>query len=91
MNLIERLKHTITFGLIQVIDYWEADLCTIGLKKDDKLIYISTYSYDVQSLKYDYDLEIINKERQNEINVIKEVRSASEEELVKEIMSFLEI
>jgi hypothetical protein len=91
INLIERLKLIINFSLVQIVDYWEADLCAIGLKKDDKLIYISTYSYDVNNMKYDYDLEIINKEREDNINVIKEVRSVSENKLVKDIKSFLEI
>jgi len=90
-NLIERLKLIINLSLIQIVDYWEADLCAIGLKKDNKLIYISTYSYDVNNIKYDYDLEIINQEKEDSINVVKEVRSKSEDELVKDIRLFLEV
>jgi len=88
-NLIERLKLIINLSLVQIVDYWEADLCAIGLKKDNKLIYISTYSYDISNIKYDYDLEIINEEEEDNINVVKEVRSVSEDELMKEIKIFL--
>jgi hypothetical protein len=90
-NLIERLKLIINLSLVQIVDYWEADLCAIGLKKDNKLIYISTYSYDISNIKYDYDLEIINEEEEDNINVVKEVRSVSEDELMKEIKIFLEV
>jgi hypothetical protein len=91
LNLIERLKLIINFNVIQIVDYWQADFCAIGLKKGNKLIYISTYSYDVNNIKYDYDLEIINEEKEDNINVVKEVRSVSEDELVKDIKFFLEV
>ena len=91
ISLIERLRLIINFSLIQLVDYWEADLCAIGLKKDDKLIYISTYNYDAKNLKYDYDLEIISTERQDKIKVVKEVRSANEEELLNDIKGFFEL
>lgn len=90
-NLIERLKLIINFNLVQIVDYWDADLCAIGIKKGNKLIYISTYNYDFNDIKYDYDLEIINKEEEDNINVVKEVRSVSEEKLVKDIKSFFEL
>ncbi len=67
LKLIERLKLTINFNLVEVVDYWEADLCAIGLIKGNKLIYISTFNYlGKQELMYDFDLEIIDKTTKKE-------------------------
>lgn len=33
LKLIERLKLVINFTLLEVVDYWDADLCAIGLMK----------------------------------------------------------
>jgi len=90
-NLIERLKLINNFSIVQIVDYWEADLCAIGLKKSNKLIYISTYNYEGNNIMYDYDLEIINEENGDNINVVKEVRSKSEDELVNDIKFFFEV
>lgn len=90
-NLLKNLKLNINFDQLQVVDYWEADFCAIGLKRDNKLVYISTYNQDGGVVKYDYDLEILDGQTKDEVNVIKEVRASSENELLEDIKMFLEV
>jgi hypothetical protein len=45
IELIERLKFKVNFALLEIVDNWEVDLCAIGLKKGNKLVYISTFNY----------------------------------------------
>ena len=92
VKLIERLKLNINFTLLEIVDYWEADLCAIGLRKGNQLVYISTFKQvknDV--LNYDFDLEIVDDDNKENLNVIKEGRNVSEAELVDEIKLFFEV
>lgn len=92
IDLIARLKTKINFNLVELVDYWEADLCAIGIKKENKLIYISTFSQAENNQKgIDFDLEITEDISSKRLNVIKEMRNASELELIKESKQFLDI
>jgi hypothetical protein len=92
LELIKQLKSIMDFTLLEIVDYWEADFCAIGLKKGDKLIYISTFNYvGNNELNYDFDLEIINGNSTENLNVIKEGRNVSEAELVNQIKQFLDV
>jgi hypothetical protein len=92
IRLIEKLKLNINFTLVEVIDYWDADRCAIGLKRDNQLVYISTFNYVGNNrLKYDFDLEIIDESDQEKIKVVKSGRKVSETELVNEIKLFLKV
>lgn len=89
---IERLRTILNFSLIHIVDYWDSDLCAIGLKRGNKLVYISTYNFSNESIvKYDYDLEIIDEEATDKIEILKEGRGVSEREIVDELRSFLEV
>ena len=73
----------------EVVDYWELDLCAIGVKKNNKLVYISNFNFiEKKELKYDYDFEIVNPKTKEEINVIKEFRDKLEIELLSDIKLF---
>ena len=85
-NFLKNLKNTLDTSQVEVIDLWEADTCAIGIKKKNKLIYISTYNYfENEPIRYDFDFEIINK---NKLEVIKEGRGVTEKELLDEIIFF---
>lgn len=89
INLIAKLKDKIDFSLLEIVDYWEADLCAIGIKKENKMIYISTYNYVSDSpITYDFDLELTGTE---EINVIRQGRNVSQSFLIDEIKLFFEV
>jgi hypothetical protein len=88
--IINKIQTTFEPGVIQVVDFWEGDLCAIGIKKNDKLIYISTYNYsNNSSTNYDFDLEITPGD--NRYKVVKEVTNASEQELLKALSIFFEL
>lgn len=92
LKLIERLKLIINFSLLKVVDYWEADLCAIGLMKGNKVVYISTFNYtENEDLTYDFDLEIIDENDKEKISVLKVGRNVSENDLVDEIKLFLDV
>ena len=40
VNFINILRKTFDISQVEVIDLWEADTCAIGIKKEDKLVYI---------------------------------------------------
>ena len=86
VNFINILRKTFDISQVEVIDLWEADTCAIGIKKEDKLVYISTYNYcQNKIISYDFDFEIINE---NKLEVIKERRNITEKELLNEIKFF---
>lgn len=59
LDLVEKLKSLENFSQLQFADYWDADLCSFGLKKESRLMYISGYNYaEDETPKYDYDLEL---------------------------------
>ena len=88
-NFLKNLKNALDTSQVEVIDLWEADTCAIGIKKKNKMIYISTYNYiENKLIRYDFDFEIINK---NKLEVIKERRGVTEKELLNEINIFLDL
>ena len=91
-QFLEKLKSETKFTNLEIVDYWDADLCAIGLKNENRLIYISTFNHAENSiLKYDFDLELINKDNNEKIEIIKEGRGVSEAELLNEIRAFLNV
>lgn len=92
LKLIERLKLIINFTLLEIVDYWDSDLCAIGILKENKLVYISTYNYiENEELMYDFDLEVIDENDKEKFDVIRVGRNVSEAELVSEIKLFLKV
>ena len=88
-NFLKNLKNALDTSQVEVIDLWEADTCAIGVKRENKMIYISTYNYiENESIRYDFDFEIINE---NKLEVIKERRNITEKELLNEIKFFLDL
>ena len=92
VRFLDRIKNLIDQHNIEIKDYWETDLCAIGIKKGEKLIYISTYNYvEAKIVKYDFDLELIDDSGSTKVDVLKEGRSVTEDDLIQEIKSFFEI
>ena len=71
---------------VEIVDFWDADLCAIGLKRCNKLVYISTF-YVSESGLYDYDLENLDV---NNIPIsIVEKRKIKLEDLIIDVENFL--
>lgn len=90
LKLIKKIKNLKNSDLIEIVDYWDADLCAIGLKKENRLIYISTFNYiENNPLFYDFDLEIISNDDIEQLQILKSGRKVSEVNLLFEIDLFL--
>lgn len=75
----------------KIVDCWEGDLCAIGLKKDNKVVYISTYNfrfYKPNKVKYYVDFETIDINTLETLEVIKTLDKIDEENLLNEVVSF---
>jgi hypothetical protein len=89
VTFISRLKSITSFKSIEIVDYWDADICSIGLKKGNKLAYISTYNYtNKKIIKYDFDFEIIDNDNIEKLDIIKSKRCVGESELISDIKIF---
>ncbi|RAI99843.1 hypothetical protein LX64_04396 [Chitinophaga skermanii] len=92
LNFIETLKLSVNFDQVQIVDYWDADLCAIGFVRENRMVYITNYLYlDNIILHYDYDLEILDPIQIDKLHVIKEGRKVTEEELINVIKLFLNV
>jgi hypothetical protein len=90
LDFVDRLKVNPTLTGLTLVDNWPSDLCAIGIQKGDKLVYISTFNFiDESDIKYDYDLEHIDKSDNSNIIVVKEGRGVTEQHLITELKSFL--
>ena len=89
-RLLERLKLEIDFDAIDLVDYWEADLCAIGLKKGNRLIYISTFNYlSSKEPWFDVGFEILDGMATENLKAVNTGRNVSEAELINEIRVYL--
>jgi len=92
LDIIDKLRIKTDFEKAEVIDYWDGDLCAIGIKRNDRMVYISTFNFSEGKVnEYDYDFELLNEEQIDKLNVVKEVRNATEQELIGDLKQFLGI
>ena len=90
--LLDKLKLKADFDKVKFVDYWDGDLCAIGFKRGNRLVYLSSWNFsDGRSEGYDYDFELINENPSDKLNVLKEARNVNEEELIADIKEFLDI
>ncbi len=92
IKLIENLKGVIDFTHLEIVDHWEADLCAIGLRRKNKLVYISTFNYvGSKAITYDFDMEIINENKEQRLEIVQSGQNVSETELINEVRVFLNV
>jgi hypothetical protein len=72
---------------IQFSDNWEADLCALGVKNEDRLVYISTN--DQPPGEYEVQFEIINPETEDTIREGKLFKVKGTENLLKKVADYL--
>ena len=89
--LLDKISLSVNLDLVEIVDYWNADLCAVGICKENKLVYISNYNYlNEKQIKFDYDFELIT-EGDNKGVVIKEGRNVTDDELITDLKKFLAI
>jgi hypothetical protein len=90
LDLIEKLKLQTDFDKAEITDYWDALLCSIGIKKGNRLVYIDALEFSEGKIDgYYYELELLT----DEIDVYDVIQkgNATEHGLITIIKSFLEI
>jgi hypothetical protein len=94
-SIIEIIKKFNIFfgpGKFEIVDYWDADLCAIGLRLNRKVVYINSFAYVRENeVKYDYDFEVMDKKNNEKMDVIKSVRGASGQTLIEDVKDFFEM
>lgn len=90
--ILKKLESQSDFQQVEFVDYWDGDLCAIGFKRGIRLVYLSSWNFaDGVTKGYDYDFELINENKSEKLNVLKEARDVSEDEVIADIKAFLEI
>ncbi len=71
-------------------DYWEADLCAVGISsrtQPSRLVYVSTF--DKSANDYDYELEQLCSSTGDDYDCVSEEQSVGFEGLIRRMESFL--
>ena len=90
--ILEKIRSKSDFDKVEFVDNWDSDLCAIGFKCGNRLVYLSSYNLAEGTTEgYDYDFELLNEKESGNLNVLKEAKNVSEEELIADIKAFLEI
>lgn len=85
-SFLRRIQGLLGQKAIQIVDYWDSDLCAIGLRKKQKLLYIGTYPYISNTKRlYDYELELIEDDASNSSITLEEGRAVKEPMLIRVI------
>lgn len=87
LKIVELIQLVPELKSIEPVDYWDGDLCAIGFRSGNKLIYICTFGCEAD--EYDLDLEIEGINHPEDNIIVKTARSVSEEELLKFIKGFV--
>jgi hypothetical protein len=91
VTLLDKISLSVNLDLVEIVDYWNADLCAIGIRKENKLVYISNYNYlNKKQIRFDYDFELI-AEADNRGIVFKEGRNVTDDDLITDLRNFLAI
>ncbi|MCB0703569.1 MAG: hypothetical protein KDC55_12755 [Ignavibacteriae bacterium] len=64
----------------KIVDFWEPDLCAIGLKKQEKVIYISSWENrenPIDKVMYHVEFEIIDQNTLETNHLVKEISGIS--------------
>lgn len=91
IKLIQRLKLELNFNLVEIRDYWDACLLSIGLVRANKMVYVAAKILKNRTVLYDYDFEILDEKHLDNLQVTKEVRDVTEDELIKAIKEYLDV
>jgi hypothetical protein len=79
-------------GVFTLTDIWAGDNCALGLKRKNKLIYISTWGYrdrPLEEMRYYAEFELINEKTLETLSIEEVVDGVDREILVKEIEQFI--
>jgi hypothetical protein len=88
IDFLGRLELATDLTLVQFVDYWDADLCAIGIKRENRLVYISTFNGEY---KYYYELELLDENEVDKYTVLQRGDGVAENVLISIVKEFLKI
>jgi len=87
-DFLGRLELAADLTMVQFVDYWDADLCAIGVKRENRLVYISTFNLEY---KYYYELELLDENEVDKYTVLQRGDDVAENVLISVVKEFLNI
>lgn len=88
IDLVNNIKLYSNIEDLDPIDYWDADLCAIGLVKEKKLVYISTFGFLNEIIpKYYYEFELLT-DIIDDFTVVRTADGVTFNELIADMSSF---
>jgi hypothetical protein len=91
-NCIQSIIKIFGENYFLISDFWDADDYAVGLRKDEKLIYISNWDFKHCSkgkARFYSELELIDPTTFETKEVIKKLKGLTQDELIKEINAFV--
>jgi len=85
---IDRLALAADLTLVQIVDYWDGDLCAIGFKRENRLVYVSTFNGENNLY---YELELLDDVEIDKFSVLQRGDGVAEDVLISIIKEYLNI
>lgn len=90
--LVARLEVAFEESPFSFVAYWEADNTAIGLKYKQVIFYLSYWENGAYSeINPSYYLEIEIEENENEYKIIKEVDNLNQDNVIDEVLAFIQL
>jgi len=94
VNIVHLISATFGKDFFNLPGFWEADNYAIGLKKQNKLIYISNWDYRDRppgDMWYSAEFELVDEHTAETLSIERVIDGLNQDGLIKEIKEFLEI
>lgn len=85
---INRLELAADLAQVQFVDYWDGDLCAIGIRRENRLVYVSTYNGKDNLY---YELELLDETDVTNYTVLQRGDGVTEYVLISIIKEYLNI
>lgn len=92
ISIYKYISQILGASFFELPNFWDADNFAIGLKKNDKLIYISTWNHKNRpdnDMRYYVELEFIDENTNETKNKYKHLDNVKKETLIDEVQIFL--
>lgn len=89
-DLLEVIRAKTALDESCLVDYWDADLCAVGIKWGDRLMYVSTFNHvNAATPMYDYEISLLDPTG-IEVRSLVEMKTAEQAEVVAAAIGILE-
>lgn len=85
---IDRLELAADLAQVQFVDYWDADLCAIGIRRENRLVYVSTCNGKDNLY---YELELLDEIDVTNYTVLQRGDGVNENVLISVVKEYLNL